>query len=313
MDASWAPSSSICDAPPRQKRKYDHEPLMRAEKQFRKARQPSYQTASPQSVNKSDAVLRNLKPSWERMSVSTNDAAQSHHPAPASVADSHIFVIHTVGSMKNGHSVDKTLRSRVSPQTVTQSADQRSCQGTPQPDRKYVLRPSRPIKISDQVNSDIWQTILGYCEPKLLLEARTINSTFYRLLNDRSGIWRQCRRTHFGSDMPDCPVGLTEQQYVDLLVGRGCQSRACPKERTARVYWTFQVRLCAECFKQKTMRVSGIPQTSKPLTDDNQEDDLPFHRRHSVPASRTRGSGDTGSLDEGSLLWELLPLARSDR
>jgi hypothetical protein len=131
------------------------------------------------------------------------------------------------------------------------------------PSKRRTLKWQRPVKISDKVNSDIWQTILGYCPPGFLLEAKTINSEFYNLLAQRSAIWKESRQRHFGFEMPDCPSGLTEQKYADLLCGKGCQNSSCPKEIATRVYWVFKVRLCATCFKQKTIRVCNEARPSE--------------------------------------------------
>ena len=190
-----------------------------------------------------------------QVSVDSNDRlpAVGNPPPPTDDPD---FVIITAGSVRKAQRLCGDSQTQ-SP-TLNEIASfwkRRRPSNVAQPDRKYTFRPSKPLKNSDLVSSDIWQIILGYCEPRFLIEAKTINSSFYRLLYDRAGIWRKSRQNYYGPDMPDCPAGLTEQQYVDLLAGRGCQNKTCHKDNTARVYWPFQVRLCAECFKQKTMRV----------------------------------------------------------
>lgn len=239
------------------KPKYGSGPLMRVQKQFRNAQGSSYQVITPQSLHQRKIVFRSDNLSVQDPSdVSSNveipsfpDSTPYHSVTPPSATE-HAFVINTAANMKYGRQM-----GRDSPQLTAQSTQETL--PPKEPKRKALFKPSRPLQNSDQVNSDIWQTILGYCEPQLLLEARTINSEFYGLLNDRSGIWRQSRQIHFGSDMPDPPHGLTEQQYVDLLVGRGCQSRNCHRERIARVCWEFRVRLCSACFRSKVMRVSS--------------------------------------------------------
>ncbi|KIX07011.1 uncharacterized protein Z518_04987 [Rhinocladiella mackenziei CBS 650.93] len=278
------------------KRKYDHGPVMRVDKQFRNAEGSSYQIIVPQSHNARKIVFHPRNSSFALSSNASAHvlASSSTDSAAAPPAPGHTFVINTVGSMKTGQRHGNTRSSYESTVLSSENTpmEKRRCISSISPtDRKPIFRPSRPVKNSDQVHSDVWQTILGYCEPKFLLEAKTINSAFYRLLSDRSGIWRESRQNHFGREMPDCPPNLTEQQYVDLLAGRGCQNSACPRENTARVYWTFQVRLCAECFKQKTMRA----------------DDLPSHRKHTLPPLE-----DPTPPWSGKALWELLPLARSD-
>ena len=109
---------------------------------------------------------------------------------------------------------------------------------------------NHPVKAA--VNVDVWGNILLFCPPEFLLKARTISSTFRSLLKDDSVIWKISRINHFGSDMPEPPLGLSEPQYADLLTGTGCQTRGCEFQKTRKTYWAFQKRLCVECF-QKSM------------------------------------------------------------
>lgn len=253
---SNSPLMAASDPPPRRaasaKRKYDHAPVMRVEKQFRNAEGAAFQVTAPPYLQQPTIIFQARRASVGHLPNTNNDASR---PSSPSAANEHTFVINTIGSMKRGPRTGKcAARPRPVPKNDPE-VEKQQLATLSLVARKITFRPSRPLKNAEQINSDIWQTILGYCEPKLLLEAKTINSEFYRLLSDRSRIWRESRLNHFGPAMPDCPAGLTEQQYVDLLVGRGCQNRVCPRENTARVYWTFQVRLCAECFRQKTIRV----------------------------------------------------------
>lgn len=254
------------------KRKYNHNPLMKVGLQSINQDGSSYQVIRPttlaqrplvfQPVNSTTRKARFTNPAVPIDSSITSRPLADHRLAHPPLSEiSHVrrgtegdesgkkaftqdsFVVNTVGfdGMELGE---------------RPSAKRRRLQMESQ---KRIFRPSRPIKISPMVNSDIWQTIFSYCEPKLLVEAKTLSKDFCQLLNDRMGIWKQSRQNFFGRDMPDCPQGLTEQQYVDLLVRRGCQNRDCPKENTTRVYWTFQVRICVDCFKSKTMRVCTQP------------------------------------------------------
>lgn len=154
--------------------------------------------------------------------------------------------------------------------------------------RKIRRRLTEPLSLTNDVNIDIWQNILSFCEPNFLLDAQLLNSGFRRILSDRHAIWKRSRRHHFGYDMPDCPKGITEPQYADLLVGRGCQNKTCPKQHTAKVYWTFLGRLCTNCLSKKTMR----------------EDDLPRDRRHYLS-----NSTDSDENTSSNGLWNLLPMA----
>ncbi|EXJ81270.1 hypothetical protein A1O3_07560 [Capronia epimyces CBS 606.96] len=282
------------------KRKYEHEPFMRVGSSFINSDSSSYEATGSKSsdhgkvVSQSSVLLTgqsvdNTARDCTRSPVSTVSRSRAEAPA-----NGFTFVISTSDDFKFGqrsslgrsdHQSSLSLRDR------GPAEKRRRLSNLTQPDQRPTLKPSRPIANSDQVNSDVWQTILGYCEPKLLLEVKTLNSAFNRLLSDRSAIWKASRQNHFGPDMPDCPPGLTEQQYVDLLAGRGCQSSTCPNENTARVFWTFQVRLCARCFKERTVRA----------------DELPLQRRHSIPLWK-----EEDSVKAAMELWELLPMAWSD-
>lgn len=257
MDLS-APSSNRNGS---SKRKERHGFLMRVDRQFRNTEGSSYQVSLPPSntvFRPPRVLLADLPPSGSNALGSLSPSG-SRGPATAFPNNGLTFVINTVGSMKSGQ---RAGIKRAAEQLPLPLDENNPVAKRPRPrsigialTNRKLFRPSRPLQNSDQVDFDIWATVLSYCEPKFLLEARTINSTFYRLLSDRSTIWKDSRINHYGDEMPDLPISLTEQKYIDLLSGRGCQNSICHKEHTARVYWMFQVRLCADCFKQKTMRV----------------------------------------------------------
>lgn len=119
---------------------------------------------------------------------------------------------------------------------------------------KIILRTSRPLKIAKDVHLDAWRLIFCSSDLRFLLDAKLVCRDFYMLLQDQS-IWKQSRENQFGTEMPEPPGNLTEQQYADLLVGKGCQNRRCAKWSTAKVYWAFEARLCNDCLSQKTIRV----------------------------------------------------------
>ena len=113
---------------------------------------------------------------------------------------------------------------------------------------------NHPVKAL--VNIDVWENILLFCSPDLLLKARTVSSTFRSVLKDDSLIWKKARIKHFGPDMPDPPSGLSEPQYADLLTRIGCQTHGCESTRTRKTYWAFQKRLCIGCFQKAFLPVS---------------------------------------------------------
>ena len=115
------------------------------------------------------------------------------------------------------------------------------------------LQKNHPVKA--RVNIDVWENILIFCPPDFLLKARTISTTFRSVLREDSPIWTIARLNHFGPDIPDPPLGLSEPQYVDLLTGIGCQTRGCASTRTRKTYWALQKRLCIECFQKSFLPV----------------------------------------------------------
>ena len=113
---------------------------------------------------------------------------------------------------------------------------------------------NHPVKAL--VNIDVWENILLFCSPDLLLKARKVSSTFRSVLKDESLIWRRARINYFGPDMPDPPSGLSEPQYADLLTRIGCQTHGCESTKTRKTYWAFQKRLCIGCFQKAFLPVS---------------------------------------------------------
>ena len=131
--------------------------------------------------------------------------------------------------------------------------------GRKQRARKNPKGPTRfqknhPVKA--MVDVYVWENILVFCPPDFLLKARSISSTFRSVLKDDSPIWKKARLNHFGPDMPDPPLGLSEPQYADLVTGTGCQTRGCTSTKTRKTYWALQKRLCIECFEKSFLPVS---------------------------------------------------------
>ena len=146
------------------------------------------------------------------------------------------------------------------------------------------LRKDRPVQNAEEIHRDIWRNILCYCEPRLLLQAKTINSTFHDLLSEQT-IWRTSRECHL-PDSPECPDSLSEDLYVDLLVGKGCQNKGCARKDTANVSWAFKVRLCIDCLHKWTINVQELPEDRKHMMQDG-IDQLPLW--DALPMIITRG------------------------
>jgi hypothetical protein len=120
----------------------------------------------------------------------------------------------------------------------------------PRESNRFILSARKPLPNSDQVHRDIWKHIFSFSDPRFLLEAKCINRDLYDILTHHSAIWRDSRIRHYGSLCPPCPEGLSEQQYVELLVGRGCQRSSCPQRNTTTVNWALCRRICSTCLAQ---------------------------------------------------------------
>ena len=139
----------------------------------------------------------------------------------------------------------------------------RKTQGPRPPKYKYTNKKTpfsihRPLKNIDDVHKDIWTNILSCCPPRFLLQAKAVCSLFHDILSHQA-IWREARQQHLLADTPPCPQGLTEQQYTDLLCGKGCQSASCRRENTVTANWALLVRFCPDCLMARTTRNQDLP------------------------------------------------------
>jgi len=116
-------------------------------------------------------------------------------------------------------------------------------------DDKLAINVRKPIKT--YVPIDAWVLIFQRCHPKFLLDARLVCRDFRDVLKSQT-IWREARQHTFEA-LTDlgCPEGLTEMQYVDLLVNRGCQIKPCIRQETRKIYWPFMLRMCENCLAQQ--------------------------------------------------------------
>ena len=122
---------------------------------------------------------------------------------------------------------------------------------------KLLLRTNKPLRNADDVHMDVWRIVLKYTPPKFLLDAKTINSNFRTVLSE-SSTWRDSRLHHYSDSMPDPPGNMSEQRYIQLLEGKGCQNMSCSRANTGKIYWAFCIRLCTKCLPQMTMREEEI-------------------------------------------------------
>lgn len=59
---------------------------------------------------------------------------------------------------------------------------------------------------------------------------------------------------NFGEDMPGPSINITEKKYNDLLSGRGCMEPGCNDSKASRTHWSWELRLCQNCWKSKIER-----------------------------------------------------------
>ena len=112
------------------------------------------------------------------------------------------------------------------------------------------LRTNRPVIA--EIPIDVWGLVLPYCPLEFLFKARHISKDFeYRLSYEST--WRNTRIKNYGPSMPGPPIGLSETQYANLLVGQGCMS--CGDKKTRKTYWAFLRRWCSKCLKDKVIMV----------------------------------------------------------
>ncbi|KAK5093569.1 hypothetical protein LTR70_004622 [Exophiala xenobiotica] len=116
-------------------------------------------------------------------------------------------------------------------------------------DEKLAINARKPVKT--YIPIDAWVLIFQRCHPKFLLDARLVCRDFRDVLNTQT-IWRDARQHTFEAlTKLGCPNGLTEMQYADLLVGRGCQIKPCIRQETRKIYWPFMLRMCENCLEQQ--------------------------------------------------------------
>ncbi|KAI9772401.1 MAG: hypothetical protein M1839_002480 [Geoglossum umbratile] len=112
----------------------------------------------------------------------------------------------------------------------------------------------RGRKVATEVPLDVWHHILSFCPPKFLGKARLVSKDFHRALEYESA-WKANRLNYYGADMPGPLLGMKEDQYVNLLEGRGCMG--CGNSKTRKCYWIFQKRWCLTCLEKNTIKESA--------------------------------------------------------
>lgn len=115
-----------------------------------------------------------------------------------------------------------------------------------------TLRRVKPIK--SHVPYEIWLDIFAYCTPAQLAQLRRVNSSFKKFIDDEK-VWAKSRVNTF-PQFPEPLYGYPENYMWNLWKGIGCM--ICGTARVKKVYWTWAVRLCLDCFKEGKIRVRQI-------------------------------------------------------
>ncbi|KAH0537606.1 hypothetical protein FGG08_005598 [Glutinoglossum americanum] len=112
----------------------------------------------------------------------------------------------------------------------------------------------RNRQVATEVPLDVWHYILSFCPPRFLGKARLISKDFHRALEYDSA-WKANRLNYYGADMPGPLANMKEDEYVNLLEGRGCMG--CDNKKTRKCYWIFQKRWCLTCLEKNTIKESA--------------------------------------------------------
>ncbi|PWW72610.1 hypothetical protein C7212DRAFT_354432 [Tuber magnatum] len=115
-----------------------------------------------------------------------------------------------------------------------------------------TLRRAKPIK--SHIPYEIWLNIFSFCTPQTLAKLRRVNSTFKSFIDDER-VWATSRRSNF-PHFPEPIYGYPENYMWNLWRGMGCM--ICGAARVKKVYWTWGVRMCFECFKDGRMKARPL-------------------------------------------------------
>lgn len=115
-----------------------------------------------------------------------------------------------------------------------------------------TLRRAKPIK--SHIPYEIWLNIFSFCTPQTLAKLRRVNSTFKSFIDDER-VWATSRKSTF-PHFPEPIYGYPENYMWNLWRGMGCM--ICGAARVKKVYWTWGIRMCFDCFKEGRMKVSPL-------------------------------------------------------
>ncbi|TFK92315.1 hypothetical protein K466DRAFT_595360 [Polyporus arcularius HHB13444] len=112
---------------------------------------------------------------------------------------------------------------------------------------------------------DILYEVFLHLYPYDLLQLARTTKTLRKLLMTRSALTIWKRASENLADFPDCPGGLTEPAYVNLMFSPHCHF--CIKARVLKVMWACRVRCCKSCFKDAFVDFDGLSSIEHPRYD----------------------------------------------
>lgn len=105
-----------------------------------------------------------------------------------------------------------------------------------------------------RIGLDVWMRILEFTPPAFIRKARLLSKDFNQLVDTYQSIYLNQRLENFGPDMPGPSMHITEKMYNDLLSGKGCMEPGCDDSKASRTHWSWELRLCQNCWKSKIER-----------------------------------------------------------
>ncbi|KAI5115480.1 hypothetical protein M0805_005579 [Coniferiporia weirii] len=101
--------------------------------------------------------------------------------------------------------------------------------------------------------ADIFMDVAGHMEPIDVLHLSRISLEFNKMLMSKQSrsIWRAAR---VNVQMPECPDGLSEAQYISLLYEKYCQVCGTPYVPHSKKVLTLRIRLCHGCYSTNVLK-----------------------------------------------------------
>ncbi|OBZ74626.1 hypothetical protein A0H81_05073 [Grifola frondosa] len=122
---------------------------------------------------------------------------------------------------------------------------------------KASKKDKAPLSALPTMPIDILFEIFGHLTPRDLISITATNKAFRQLLMTRKAItvWKAVRKQEY--DAPDCPPGISEPQWANLLWG-GNTCQECGTKNVVRINWGILRRVCTACMKQHLVRTAAF-------------------------------------------------------